>query len=232
MIKITNLKKVYTGKNISTVALNDISLEIKKTEFVTIMGRSGCGKTTLLNVLGCMDSFNEGEYFFNGVSIKMLKGKELARFRNKSIGFIFQAFNLVNEMTALENVEIPLGYAGVSRRQRKEIAFEMLKEVGLADKACNYPGQLSGGQQQRVAIARALANKPDIILADEPTGNLDYKNGMEIMELLRNFNYNGTTLILVTHDERVAEYGKRIVVLDDGNIINDTLLKGINQGEN
>ncbi|HOV26354.1 MAG TPA: ABC transporter ATP-binding protein [Pseudobacteroides sp.] len=223
MINITNLKKVYKGKGVNTVALNSISLEIKRTEFVSIMGRSGCGKTTLLNILGCMDDFDEGEYFFKDVSIKMLKGKELARFRNKSIGFIFQAFNLVNEMTALENVEIPLGYAGIPRRQRKEIAFDMLKEVGLADKIHNYPGQLSGGQQQRVAIARALANKPDIILADEPTGNLDNKNGMEIMELLRNFNSNGTTLILVTHDEKVADYGKRRIVLDDGNIIKDTL---------
>ncbi len=223
MINITNLKKVYKGKGVNTVALNSISLEIKRTEFVSIMGRSGCGKTTLLNILGCMDDFDEGEYFFKDVSIKMLKGKELARFRNKSIGFIFQAFNLVNEMTALENVEIPLGYAGIPRRQRKEIAFDMLKEVGLADKIHNYPGQLSGGQQQRVAIARALANKPDIILADEPTGNLDNKNGMEIMELLRNFNSNGTTLILVTHDEKVADYGKRRFVLDDGNIIKDTL---------
>lgn len=221
MINITNLQKVYTGKGVNTVALNYINLEIKRTEFLSIMGRSGCGKTTLLNILGCMDDFDEGEYFFNGVSIKMLKGKELARFRNKSIGFIFQAFNLVNEMTALENVEIPLGYAGMPRRQRKEIAFDMLKEVGLADKIRNYPGQLSGGQQQRVAIARALANKPNIILADEPTGNLDNKNGIEIMELLQKFNRDGTTLILVTHDEKVAGYGKRTVVLDDGNIIKD-----------
>lgn len=222
MIKLNNIRKIYKGQGVQTEALKGINIDIKRSEFVSIMGCSGCGKTTLLNILGCMDGFDEGEYFFNGESIKLLKGIELARFRNKKIGFIFQAFNLINEMTALENVEVPLGYAGVSRRQRKEIAFEMLKKVGLADKMQNYPGQLSGGQQQRVAIARALANNPDIILADEPTGNLDSKNSMELMELIQSLNKSCTTLVVVTHDEKVADYAKRKITMNDGIIVHDT----------
>lgn len=222
MIKVNNLRKIYKGQGVQTEALKGITFDIMPSEFVSIMGRSGCGKTTLLNILGCMDEFDEGEYLFYGTSIKILKGKELAQFRNKKIGFIFQAFNLINEMTALENVEVPLGYAGVSRKLRKEIAFEMLSKVGLGDKIQNKPGQLSGGQQQRVAIARALANKPDIILADEPTGNLDSNNGIEVMELLKNLNKDGTTLVMVTHDDSVADFAKRKIILDDGVIIMDT----------
>lgn len=222
MIKVSNLIKIYKGQGVQTEALKGITFDIMPSEFVSIMGRSGCGKTTLLNILGCMDEFDEGEYLFCGTSIKILKGKELAQFRNKKIGFIFQAFNLINEMTALENVEVPLGYAGISRKLRKEIAFEMLSKVGLGDKIQNKPGQLSGGQQQRVAIARALANKPDIILADEPTGNLDSNNGIEVMELLKNLNKDGTTLVMVTHDDNVADFAKRKIILDDGVIIMDT----------
>lgn len=222
MINLTNIRKIYKGQNIQTEALKGISFDIKPSEFISIMGRSGCGKTTLLNILGCMDEFDAGEYFFNGINIKELKSKELSHFRNKKIGFIFQAFNLINEMTALENVEVPLGYAGVSRRQRKEIACGMLKKVGLDDKMQNKPGQLSGGQQQRVAIARALANSPDIIFADEPTGNLDKNNGIEVMKLLQALNESGTTLVMVTHDEKVADYAKRKIILDDGIILKDT----------
>jgi putative ABC transport system ATP-binding protein len=227
MIKLDNIRKIYKGQGIETEALKGINFEIGTTEFVAIMGRSGCGKTTLLNILGCMDSFDDGEYLFEGTSIKLLKGKELARFRNKKIGFIFQSFNLINEMTALENVEVPLGYAGISKNQRKEIAYEMLKKVGMSDKTKNYPTQLSGGQQQRVAIARALANNPQIILADEPTGNLDSKSGMEVMELLQTLNLKGTTLVMVTHDEKISEYGNRKIILDDGCIKTDILLGGV-----
>ena len=189
MIKLRNIKKIYKGKGTETMALKDINLDIEKTEFVAIMGRSGCGKTTLLNILGCMDNFDEGDYFFDNVNIKQLKSNELALFRNKKIGFVFQAFNLINDMTVLENVEVPLGYAGIPAKQRKEMAYEVLKKVGMADKVKNYPLQLSGGQQQRVAIARALVNNPMVILADEPTGNLDSRNGTEVMELLSELKY-------------------------------------------
>jgi putative ABC transport system ATP-binding protein len=186
------------------------------------MGRSGCGKTTLLNIIGCMDDFDSGEYMFKDINIKELNSKQLALIRNKRIGFVFQAFNLINEMTVFENVEVPLGYAGMPRKQRKEIVLEMLEKVGLIDKVKNYPSQLSGGQQQRVAIARALSNNPEIILADEPTGNLDSKNGTEIIELLQSLNNKGTTLVIVTHDEKVASYAKRKIILNDGIIVKDT----------
>lgn len=221
MIKVNNIRKIYKGQGVQTEALKGVSFDIMPSEFVAIMGRSGCGKTTLLNILGCMDEFDNGEYLFCGTSIKVLSSKELAQFRNKKIGFVFQAFNLINEMNALENVEVPLGYAGIPRKLRRDIACELLNKVGLGNKIQNKPGQLSGGQQQRVAIARALANKPDIILADEPTGNLDNTNGVEVMDLLKELNRNGTTLVIVTHDEKVAEYAKRKIILDDGIIVKD-----------
>ncbi|AUS97514.1 macrolide ABC transporter ATP-binding protein [Clostridium thermosuccinogenes] len=222
MIQLINVHKIYKGNGVQTLALKGISLEIAESEFVAIMGRSGCGKTTLLNIIGCMDDFDSGEYMFKDINIKELNSKQLALIRNKRIGFVFQAFNLINEMTVFENVEVPLGYAGMPRKQRKEIVLEMLEKVGLIDKVKNYPSQLSGGQQQRVAIARALSNNPEIILADEPTGNLDSKNGTEIIELLQSLNNKGTTLVIVTHDEKVASYAKRKIILNDGIIVKDT----------
>jgi len=221
MIKLSNIKKIYKGSGIETVALQGVSMEVKKSEFISIMGRSGCGKSTLLNILGCMDSYDDGEYIFDDVNVKRLNSIELARFRNKKIGFVFQAFNLINEMTAFENVEIPLGYGGVSQKLRRDRIHTLLDAVGLLDKMNSYPGQMSGGQQQRLAIARALANNPEVILADEPTGNLDSKNGIEIMELLCTLNNTGTTIILVTHDNNIASYAKRRITLGDGIIIND-----------
>jgi putative ABC transport system ATP-binding protein len=221
MIELKNIRKVYGNKGVETVALNGIDLKIETGEFVSIMGRSGCGKTTLLNILGCIDRFNEGTYLFEGVDVSSLTSNQLAEFRNKKLGFVFQSFNLVDGMTAQENVEIPLGYAGIPNKRRKEIAYEMLHKVSLSDKAKNYPGQLSGGQQQRVAIARALANNPQLILADEPTGNLDTKSGVDIMALLKSLNEAGVTIVLVTHDKSVSSYASREILMEDGRITRD-----------
>jgi putative ABC transport system ATP-binding protein len=222
-IQLKNIKKIYLGSGVSTIALKKISLTFENGEFTAIMGRSGCGKTTLLNILGCMDAFDEGEYIFEDNSIKDYSENALAAFRNKKIGFVFQAFNLINEMTVFENVEVPLGYAGVSTKERKERCEYLLEQVGLLDKLKNHPTQLSGGQQQRVAIARALAMEPAVILADEPTGNLDSKNGTEIMELLKGMNEKGKTIIMVTHDMNLSKYAKRIVTLNDGEIVDDKI---------
>lgn len=221
MIELKNIRKVYGNKGVETVALNGIDLKIEAGEFVSIMGRSGCGKTTLLNILGCIDRFDEGKYLFEGVDVSSLSSNQLAEFRNKKLGFVFQSFNLVVGMTAQENVEIPLGYAGIPNKRRKEIAYEMLHKVDLSDKAKNYPGQLSGGQQQRVAIARALANNPRLILADEPTGNLDTKSGTDIMALLKSLNEAGVTIVLVTHDKSVSSYAGREILMEDGRITRD-----------
>lgn len=221
MIDLKGIKKIYKGKGIHTVALNDINLSIDAGEFLCIMGRSGSGKTTLLNVLGCMDDFDEGEYIFDGIDVKKLKSRELASFRSKNVGFVFQSFNLIDDMNVLENVEVPLGYAGMPSKKRMQTALEMIKKLGMQDKIKHYPSELSGGQQQRVAIARALANNPKIILADEPTGNLDSENGEMIMTLLKNLNEEGKTIILVTHDMSVAKYAKRKIIMNDGKIINN-----------
>ena len=223
LIQIKNIKKVYKSTTVETVALNKVSLEINEGEFIAVMGRSGCGKTTLLNIIGCMDTFDEGEYIFEDNNIKNYKENALAAFRNKKIGFIFQAFNLINEMTVFENVEVPLGYAGIPAKERKERCEILLEQVGLSDKLKNHPTQLSGGQQQRVAIARSMAMNPTIILADEPTGNLDSKNGTEIMELLKAMNEKGKTIIMVTHDVALSNYSKRIVTLSDGEIVDDKI---------
>lgn len=221
MIRLQNIVKTYKGKGIETLALNNVSMEVGRKDFLAIMGRSGCGKTTILNIIGCMDTFNSGEYTFDGANVARFSSGELQSFRNRKIGFIFQAFNLITEMTVLENVEVPLGYAGIPSKKRKKIAIELLEKVEMSDKLKSFPLQLSGGQQQRIAIARALANNPDVILADEPTGNLDSYNGVLIMELLQDLNDSGKTIILVTHDDKVAGYAKRKVLLDDGMIIND-----------
>ncbi|MDF2686423.1 MAG: macrolide transporter ATP-binding protein [Clostridia bacterium] len=222
-IQLKNVTKIYRGVNVETVALKNISISFENGEFTAIMGRSGCGKTTLLNILGCMDTFDDGEYIFEDKNIKGCSENALAAFRNKKIGFIFQAFNLINEMTVFKNVEVPLGYAGISAKERKERCEYLLEQVGLSDKLKNHPTQLSGGQQQRVAIARALAMEPAVILADEPTGNLDSKNGTEIMELLKDMNEKGKTIIMVTHDNTLSKYAKRTVTLSDGEIVDDKI---------
>lgn len=219
MIKIEQVVKRYGKGSGETVALKGVSLQIEKGEFVAITGPSGCGKSTLLNILGGMDIQTSGEYFYNDIDVKKLSEKELAKFRNKHIGFVFQAFHLAKEMTVAENIALPLGYAGVSGKARKERAKELLKKVGLSDKYKAYPTKLSGGEMQRVAIARALANYPQVLLADEPTGNLDYENGQMIMKLLKELNREGTTVIMVTHDRELAAMADRQICMADGKIV-------------
>ncbi|MBQ8822970.1 MAG: ABC transporter ATP-binding protein [Lachnospiraceae bacterium] len=221
MIEIQNLKKVYKSKNIETVAIRDISLSISQGEFVMILGRSGCGKTTLLNILGGIDSITEGSYRFEGVEIGRLRGGQIAKFRNEKVGFIFQAYHLIEELDAIHNVELPLGYGGWGRQARKKRAEEALQKVGLETRMTFYPSQLSGGQQQRVAIARAIVNCPKVILADEPTGNLDEENCHSIMELLTHLNESGTTIVMVTHDTSLIKYASRVICINDGEVIRE-----------
>ncbi len=219
MLELIDIKKTYHGKYVDVQVLNGINLMISKGDFVMIIGKSGCGKSTLLNVIGCMDNFDAGGFFFNGIDVKGLKDKQLASFRNKNIGFVFQAFNLINEITVLENVEVPMGLAGVKSKERKERAVELLKMVDLEEKVYNKPLELSGGQQQRVAIARAMANTPNILLCDEPTGNLDEENGKIVMHLLEKLNANGTTIVMVTHDMTLAKYANKIIEINEGRIV-------------
>lgn len=221
MLCLKGIRKTYRNSNVETNALNGIDLTIERGEFAAIMGRSGCGKSTLLNIIGLMDNYDKGIYKFNEIDISTLSFNDKASFRNKTIGFVFQSFNLINEMTVLENVEVPMGYAGVGTKMRKKRAMEMLEQVDMADKANNFPNQLSGGQQQRVAIARALANKPEIILADEPTGNLDSKNADDIMEVFKELHKLGNTILLVTHDDNVGQGTERIIRMEDGLIVNE-----------
>jgi len=221
MIKIENLCKVYNTGKIAVEALKDVNLEVKKNEFVSIMGASGSGKSTLMNILGCLDKPTSGTYTLDGVSVEKLNEVELAEIRNKKIGFVFQSFNLLPRTTALKNVELPMTYAGVSRKERRARALEVLEKVGLADRINHLPNELSGGQKQRVAIARALVNNPSILLADEPTGNLDTKSGEEIMTIFKQLNKEGVTIILVTHEPEIAMHTKRIVLFRDGRIIED-----------
>ncbi len=222
MITLKNLEKVYQTDEIETVALNNINLAINKGEFVSVMGPSGCGKSTLLNMMGLLDIPTNGIVEIDEVEINGWKDKKLARFRNHKLGFIFQSFHLINDLPVLDNVELPLLYRnGVSGKERKRRAQEALGKVGLSARTKHYPGQLSGGQKQRVAIARAIVGQPDIILADEPTGNLDSKMGMEIMEILENLNKEeNTTVIMVTHDEKLAKRTNRIIHLFDGMQVN------------
>ena len=219
MIKLSNVNKIYQGKGVSTAALSDISLTVDQGDFVIIYGKSGCGKSTLLNILGTMDKPTNGTYHFNDTDIGSLKFNELSEFRNRYMGFIFQSFYLINEFTALANVEMPLGYAGVGKGERKKRAAELLKMVGLEDKMKNKPSQLSGGEQQRVAIARSLVAGPSLVLADEPTGNLDEKTTDDIMELLKQINQDGTTIIMVTHNVDLAHYANKVVHIADGRIL-------------
>ncbi len=222
MIVINNLEKVYQTDEIETVALNNINIKITKGEFISIMGPSGCGKSTLLNMIGLLDKPSNGIVKIENTVIEGWRDKKLARFRNQKLGFIFQSFHLINDLQVIDNVELPLLYRqGISGRERKKKALEAIEKVGLSSRSKHYPGQLSGGQKQRVAIARAIVGQPDIILADEPTGNLDSKMGHEIMEILESLNKNeNTTVIMVTHDERLAKRTNRIVYLFDGMQVN------------
>ena len=218
MIQLSEAKKIY-GKGEGTVhALSGISLNIQKGEFVAITGKSGCGKTTLLNIIGLLDNLTEGHYTLNGQDVRHLSDKAKARLRFQTFGYIFQSFNLLSSHTVVENVALPLGYAGVPKQERLARAAEMLRKVGLLDKMKAYPNELSGGQQQRVAIARALINHPPIILADEPTGNLDSRSSAQIMDILAELADEGATLLLVTHDAGVARRAGRRVGMEDGRI--------------
>lgn len=218
MLDLKNIKKYFTMGDEQIKALDDISLQVEKGEYVSIIGPSGSGKSTLMNIVGLLDIPDSGEYLLDGVNIKEMSDGNLAKLRNQKIGFVFQNFNLLTKLTAWENVQVPLIYAGMSAKESKKIAYEYLKKVGLKGRENHLPKQLSGGQQQRVAIARALANKPEIILADEPTGALDSKTGTEIKKLLKDLNAEGQTIVLITHDNSMAEEAKRIVRIADGKL--------------
>jgi putative ABC transport system ATP-binding protein len=221
IIHLENISKSYfMGKQVLQV-LKGITLDINKNEYVALMGPSGSGKSTLMNILGCLDSPTSGTYILNGHDVSKMADSELAEVRNKEIGFVFQQFNLLPRLTALENVALTLVYAGISRKQRNEIAMDVLQKVGLGDRHHHKPNELSGGQIQRVAVARALVNNPSIILADEPTGNLDTKTSLEIMELFGEIHNAGNTVVLVTHEEDIANYAKRIIRLRDGAVEKD-----------
>ena len=222
LIDIRNLYKIYNeGKESEVRALDGVSLQIGKGEFVAIVGQSGSGKSTMMNVLGCLDIPTYGEYFLEGTDIGSLTDKQLARIRNREIGFIFQGYNLIQELDALENVTLPLIYRGVSVFDREDMAMAALAKVGMDDRAHHRPSEMSGGQQQRVAIARAIATSPPIIMADEPTGALDSKTGKHVLEILRDLYRGGTTILLITHDDGIAATAKRVVRLSDGKIISD-----------
>ena len=216
MIKITDLEKIYRTEEVETVALNQMSLEISEHEFVAIMGPSGCGKSTLLNILGMLDRPNAGSFLFNGVEVAGFNESQCCDLRKANIGFVFQSFNLIDELSVFENVELPLVYNKINKSERKELVEAALNRVEMMHRRNHFPSQLSGGQQQRVAVARAVVNSPKLILADEPTGNLDSRNGKEVMNMLTELNKAGTTIVMVTHSERDAGYAQRIVRMLDG----------------
>lgn len=222
MIRFEEVYKIYNMGENQVRAIDGITLEIKKKEMTAIIGQSGSGKSTCMNIIGCLDVPTSGKYYLEGRDVSCLKDDELAEIRNKTLGFIFQQYNLIPKLNVLENVELPLIYKGVHEKERIEIATEALKRVGVEDKKNNMPSQLSGGQQQRVSIARALAGNPSVILADEPTGALDTKTGREVLEFLQKLNEEGNTVILITHDMSVAERAKRVIRLSDGKIVEDS----------
>ena len=219
MIKLDNIKKVFRTDDVETWALQNVSLEVKEGEFVAIMGPSGCGKSTLLNILGLIDNPTEGTYMLNNKDVSQMQENERTELRKGTIGFVFQSFNLIEELNVMENIELPLLYMGIPRSERRRRVNEIMERVGIAHRAKHFPCQLSGGQQQRVAIARAVIPSPKIILADEPTGNLDSRNGREVMDLLAELHREGTTIIMVTHSQHDANYADRIVNLFDGEVV-------------
>jgi len=221
LITLKDIYKIYVNGDTTTYASDNVNIHIDKGEFVAIVGQSGSGKSTIMNIIGCLDVPTSGTYLLNGIDVSTMKDNELAEIRNKTLGFIFQQYNLIPKLTVVENVELPLLYAGLSKSQRREAAMTSLKRVGLEDKYKNYPSQLSGGQQQRVSIARALAGNPSVILADEPTGALDSRTGREVLEFLQKLNSEGNTIILITHDNGIAKTAKRIIRLHDGKVIYD-----------
>ena len=221
MIQVTNLSKVFRTEEIETTALNNVSFTINKGEFVAIMGPSGCGKSTLLNILGSLDNPSGGSYNLLGTEVANLRERERTNYRKGNIGFVFQSFNLIDELNVYENVELPLKYLNISASERKRRVTEILKRMNISHRAGHYPQQLSGGQQQRVAIVRAVVANPQLILADEPTGNLDSRNGKEVMDLLCQLNAEGTTVVMVTHSQRDASAAQRIINLFDGEIVKD-----------
>lgn len=219
MIKIENLTKVFRTTEVETLALNDVSLEVKENEFVAIMGPSGCGKSTLLNIMGLLDQPTAGSYYLDGMEVGSLREKDRTEVRKGKIGFVFQSFNLIDELNVFENVELPLTYLKIPAAERRRRVNEILSRMNISHRAGHYPQQLSGGQQQRVAIARAVVSGPKLILADEPTGNLDSKNGQEVMELLTELNKEGTTIVMVTHSQRDAGFAGRVISLFDGQVV-------------
>ncbi|MDY2641193.1 MAG: ABC transporter ATP-binding protein [Mediterranea sp.] len=221
MIQLTDICKVFRTSEVETVALEQVNLEVKEGEFVAVMGPSGCGKSTLLNILGLLDNPTSGSYRLFGQEVGQLKEKERTRLRKGQLGFVFQSFNLIDELNVADNVELPLTYLGVKASERKERVKQMLHRMNISHRAQHFPQQLSGGQQQRVAISRAVVTAPKLILADEPTGNLDSKNGIEVMNLLTELNREGTTIVMVTHSQRDAQYAHRVINLFDGHIISN-----------
>ena len=223
LINLDGVTKVFLTDEVETHALSGIHLQIKNGEYVSIAGPSGCGKSTLLSILGLLDTPTDGKYVLNGKPVETLSLSERARVRNREIGFIFQAFNLIGDLTVYENVELPLTYRGLPSSDRKKMVHEALEKVGMSHRTKHYPSQLSGDQQQRVAVARALAGKPSILLADEPTGNLDSKNGQAVMDLLRDLHREGATICMVTHDPRFARYAERTIHLFDGRVVEEQM---------
>jgi len=221
MIKLENISKIYRTKEIETLALDRIDFSVKEGEFVSIMGPSGCGKSTLLNILGLLDNPSDGEYHFVGHEVSKYSERQRAQLRKENIGFVFQSFNLIDELTVYENVELPLLYLGYSSDERKKRVHEVLDKMEIRHRETHFPQQLSGGQQQRVAVARAIVGNPKIILADEPTGNLDSSHGDEVMNMLTGLNEQGTTIVMVTHSPTYAEYGNRVIHLFDGHVVTE-----------
>ncbi len=224
MLRIEDVSKIFRTDEVETIALNHISLEVKDNEFLAVMGPSGCGKSTLLNILGLLDNPSEGKYFLMDKEVGNLKEKERTQVRKGNIGFVFQSFNLIDELNVYENVELPLSYLNIKASERREMVDNILKRMAISHRAKHFPQQLSGGQQQRVAIARAVVTSPKLILADEPTGNLDSKNGEEVMNLLTELNKEGTTIVMVTHSKHDASFAHRTVNLFDGSIVSSVVL--------